>query len=114
MDNLTKVAYFSTKNYFDYLSQFGYRSDKDISKLLVMQFIEELLYGKLSLYVDENDYKIIENALYCIYGDNCLIPFPQYNINKNILDFTIMDYRARITEDENIRVTEDGDVRIGK
>ena len=31
-----------------------------------------------SIVISEENYKHLENALYCLYGTTCLIPYPDY------------------------------------
>lgn len=115
MDNVTNIANEALRRYFNALSKLGYKDYDDVSKLLVLLFIEELLTSEFSFYVTEDDYKSITNALYCIMGNNCLIDLPSYTTwdslfhnNPSYLD----SIRYRITEDSIIRNTEDFAFRI--
>ena len=74
MDDL---LYDACVRYFTALSHFGYRSYKDVNKLLFYIFVDELVNNP-SIVISEDDYKTIESALYCIYGTSCLIPYPNY------------------------------------
>lgn len=51
---------------------------KSIDSLLVLNFLYELLYKDYRGYINEEDYHTIERALNCLYGTNCLIPYPDY------------------------------------
>jgi hypothetical protein len=100
--------------YFNALTQFGYKKQDDVNRLLVYSFIEEFLTGEMRYYITEEDYKLIERALSCLYGSSCLIPYPQY-INNDYLfgrwnNTNLIS--ARFTEDSNIRVTENDLVRF--
>ena len=113
MEILNQVAD-SISTYFNALTQFGYKKQSDVNKLLVYNFIGEMLTGEMRYLITEDDYRLIEQALSCLYGSSCLIPYPQY-INDDYLFGHI--YRdgliiPRITEDSNIRFTEDDRVRF--
>lgn len=111
---ITNQVASSMSYYFNALTQFGYKKQSDTNKLLIYNFIEEMLTGEMRFYITEADYKLIEQALNCLYGSSCLIPYPQY-INDNYL-FGHIDsggiISPRITEDNNIRLTEDDRIRF--
>ena len=93
---LTNEVYDSVNRYFSALSHMGYKPDKEVDNLLIFTFIEEMLYGPLSQYITDKDYKSITNAVYCLYG-SCMIPFPDY---KKSFDSTVnrMLDKYRVTE----------------
>lgn len=74
MDDL---LYESCLRYFTSLANYGFRSEKDVKKLLFYVYIQELV-NTTSIVIPEEDYKHLENALYCMYGTTCLIPYPNY------------------------------------
>lgn len=74
MDDL---LYESCLRYFTSLANYGFRSEKDVKKLLFYVYIQELV-NTTSIAIPEDDYKHLENALYCMYGTTCLIPYPNY------------------------------------
>ena len=47
MDEITNISTEATIRYFTTLSQFGYKNNNDINKLLVLLLIEELLTSEL-------------------------------------------------------------------
>ena len=100
--------------YFNALTQFGYKKQGDVNRLLVYSFIEEMLTGEMRYHITEKDYRTIEQALSCLYGSSCLIPYPQH-ANEDSL-FGRMESAIlivpRITEDDNIRFTEDDRMRF--
>lgn len=107
---LTNEVYSSVNKYFLSLSHLGYKPDREVDKLLVFTFIEELLYGPLSQFITEEDYKSINNSVYCLYG-SCMIPFPDYKRNPDsIVNRMLNEYR--ITETSGLRGTEDYELRI--
>jgi hypothetical protein len=51
---------------------------KNVDSLLVLNFFYELIYHDYRGYIRNEDYHVIEQALNCLYGTNCLIPYPDY------------------------------------
>lgn len=66
-------------NYFNLLFTQGTTSIKIQRKLLVLNYLYELL---CDIFVTEEDYNTISRYLEVIYGD-CLIPYPDYISFKN-------------------------------
>lgn len=113
MDKLTNIASTAVNRYFKTLSTFGYKSYTDVNKLIVLIFIEELLNSsEFSFYISEEDYKIITNSLYCLYGSDCMIDFPEYNVEDELIHQ--ISYRPvfRLSEESSMRFTEDNNTRI--
>lgn len=110
MDKLTELGFTGLKNYFHSLSVFGYKSYKEVEKLLVLLFIEELLNGNLSSYITDDDYRTLTKVLYNLFGTSCLIPYPEFkckvsfNQSLNIL--------PRTSENDILRYSEDGIFRL--
>ena len=104
----------SVSSYFNTLTQFGYKKQSDVNKLLIYVFISELLTGDMRYFITEEDYKLINRALTCLYGSSCLIPYPKY-INDDSLFGHINDEPIvpRITEKgDRVRYTESDVVRF--
>lgn len=49
-----------------------------MKKLLILDFIYNLIYKDYRGYIKEKDYRIFESALECLYGTSCLIPYMDY------------------------------------
>ena len=73
-----EFVYDAVDKYFKVLSKLGYYSYKEVYKLLLLIFYYNLLYYDYRGYVSKEDYLLIERALNCLYGTNCLIPYPDY------------------------------------
>ena len=104
----------SVSIYFNTLTQLGYKKQTDVEKLLVYNFIEEMLTGEMRYFITEEDYRKIEQALSCLYGSSCLLPYPQYANDDYLFGHVESGglISPRITEDSNIRFTEDDRVRF--
>lgn len=111
MDKLTDIAYTSINRYFNTLSKLGYKSDNEVYRLILLLFIEEMLDSSFSLYIDEEDYRTINNVLYCLFGSTCLIPYPEFLQGNSIVHKLSID-SARLSEDELIRYSEDELIRL--
>ena len=98
--------------YFEVLKSTGYYNYKDVKKLIVLDFIRELLSDNYNLYITEEDYASITNLLYCLFGSTCLIPYPVFIKNLPIIGNNYNGKQLRITEDEILRNTEDTYFRI--
>lgn len=99
MDDL---LYNACVRYFTSLSHYGYQNETEVKKLLFYVFIQELV-NTTSIAIPEDDYKDLENALYCIYGTTCLIPYPNYCNNpmySHLGDIAELSVRVSKTEDE--------------
>lgn len=79
MDNIT---FESVSKYFTHLSNVGYFRQSNVDKLILLIFMQELIDRDFRGLVSEDDYKDINKALYCLYGSNCLIPYPDYYNTK--------------------------------
>lgn len=142
MDEVTRISAEAIQRYFTTLSQFGYKKYSDVDKLLVLLFIEEILSQGFLQYITEEDYKVITNALYCLYGSNCMIEFPNLSCRESAIPDSIIpggnnpgggggpndpnnpnnpdpDYpggngyfNPRITEDSILRISEIDFIRI--
>ena len=70
--------YNALSKYFTVLSNTGYMNKTDTLKLYVYVTIVRLFYTVFREYITEQDYEIIDKALYCLYGSNCLISYPDF------------------------------------
>lgn len=68
----------------------------------------------MRVYITEPDYRIIQNALNCLYGSSCLIPYPNYiNDNSPFGNLFSDSVTPRVTEiGDIIRITEDARIRF--
>lgn len=99
---MEELLYNAYLRYFTALGNFGYKSDKEVKKLIFYTFIQELV-NTTSIVISEEDYKHLENALYCLYGTSCLIPYPDYCENPMFLhlgDVAELSARVDILEEK--------------
>lgn len=111
MDKLDNLAYEGVKRYFRTLSKFGYKSYKEVNKLIVLLFIEDFLREPFNLYIDEKDYKVIANTLYSLFGSTCLIPYPEFVADTSLVQALNVN-TPRITEDNILRFNENELIKL--
>lgn len=78
MDKISEVVYKMFLNYFSNLEYLGFYADNITYNMIILSFIEDILKGKYGIIESEEDYKIIDNFLYTVYGTSCVIPYPEY------------------------------------
>lgn len=79
---MVNQVYTAITKYFGHITNTGYMRQDNVNKLLLLIAVCNLLDNDFRALVSEDDYKLINNALYCLYGSTCLIPFPDYYNNK--------------------------------
>lgn len=95
--------------YYSVLFNLGYKAYNQIPKLLVLTFLDDILYGPMSYYVTNDDYAIINEVMNNFYG-TCLIPYPDYKTSiSNDID---VEYQYRVSQSDILRVTEDNIIRF--
>ncbi len=105
MDDL---LYNACLRYFMSLANYGFRSERDVKKLLMYVYIQELV-NTTSIVIPEEDYKHLENALYCLYGSTCLIPYPNYCERPMYAHLgDIVELSARVAKLEDLAEVQDG------
>lgn len=73
MDELT---YTTLSNYFTRLTSVGYVSYSNIPSLLALIYV---YYFKDKYNLNDKENTIVDKALYCLQGSNCLIPYNKGN-----------------------------------
>ena len=90
MEQVTNLAFEALKRYFNSLSKLGYRNNKEVIKLIVLLYIEEVLSNN-TITINEEEYNILSNTLNCLASSTCLIDFPSYFVYDDIIHKTL-DY----------------------
>lgn len=107
MDNLIFDA---ITGYYNVLCKLGQYSYKDTLKILLLCFYRDFVFSDYYGILSREDYHEIEKALNCLFGSNCLIPYPDYlKMGKlHIGEMTEMAYRLRVNE--SAKVLKAGDL----
>ena len=108
MDN---IIFNAITQYYTVLSKLGYHKYGDVFSLLVLCFLRDFVYQDYRGTLSKSDYSIIEKALNCLFGSNCLIPYPDYlKMGKlHIGEMTEMAHRVKALEDTEVLKAFDGD-----
>ena len=109
-----EMVYNALCQYFGVLHKTGYYKYADVKKLLVLIFYWNLVYHDYRGLLSKADYSLIEQALNCLYGSTCLIPYPDYLKMGKLHLGEMTEMAQRIKRAENTKVvkvkeTTDGD-----
>ena len=110
MDKLEELGFLGLQNYFHALSIYGYKDYNEVDKLLVLLFIAEIVNSDLGYYITDEDYKILNQVLYKLYGTTCLIPYPKLNCNS--ASNAALNIIPRISQNNIMRTTTNNIIRI--
>ncbi len=107
---MDSIIYNAIKGYYDILSKLGYFKYEDVFRILVLCFFRDFVYNDFRGLLSREDYLEIEKVLSCLYGTNCLIPYPDYlKMNKLHLGETT-ELANRVKALENEKVLKAGDL----
>lgn len=79
---MEELLYKTIIKYFRTLSKTGYKDYNVVLKLLILDFINEILHTDLVLHMKKGDFELIRNVLYQIIGSTCEISLPDNEICK--------------------------------
>ena len=101
---MDEVVYEALIRYYATLNKLGYYKDSGVFSLLLLCFYRDFVYEDYRGILSREDYMIIERALNCLFGANCLIPYPDYlKMGKLKLgEMTELAQRVKTLEDTNV------------
>ena len=107
---MDSIVYNAITKYYAALSKLGYYKYGDVFSLLVLCFLRDFVYQDYRGTLSKSDYSIIEKALNCLFGSNCLIPYPDYlKMGKlHIGEMTEMAHRVKTLEETEVLKAFDG------
>jgi hypothetical protein len=107
---MDEIVYNSIVGYYSLLGKLGYHAYKDVYRLLLLSFYEDFVFGDFRGMLTREDYHEIELALNCLFGSNCLIPYPDYlKMGKlHIGEITEMAHRVNTLEETKVLKAENG------
>lgn len=107
---MDSIIYNAITGYYNVLSKLGYFRYEDVFRILVLCFFRDFVYNDFRGLLSREDYLEIEQALNCLYGTNCLIPYPDYlKMSKLHLGETT-ELASRLKALENEKVLKAGDL----
>ena len=72
------MIFYALTGYYKTLSKLGYYRYDDVFRILILCFIRDFVFQDYRGILSREDYYEIEQALNCLFGTNCLIPYPDY------------------------------------
>jgi len=106
MDNM---IYDALGRYYNALEKTGYIAYPNMEKLLILIFYRDFVYNDYRGLLSREDYHLIEEALDCLYGSTCLIPYPDYLKMGKLHLGEITEVAQRLKELEETEVLKSGD-----
>ena len=108
---MDEMIYSALMGYYKTLSKLGYYKYEDVFRLLVLCFIRDFVFHDYRGILSRKDYYEIEQALNCLYGTNCLMPYPDYlKMGKlHLGSMTEMAQRVKALEDTPVLKAFDAD-----
>ena len=105
MEDLNNIALDSLQRYFTVLESIGYISQGETNKVILLQFLQEILQ-EYPYFITEEDYTTIERVVQCLSSSTCLIPYREYQqLSLPVIGY-VFSIPIRITQDEDIRHTQ--------
>ena len=101
-----EMVYNALCQYFGVLHKTGYYKYADVKKLLVLIFYWNLVYNDYRGLLSKADYSLIEQALNCLYGSTCLIPYPDYLKMGKLHLGEMTEVGQRLRKIENTKVVK--------
>ena len=101
-----EMVYNALCQYFGVLHKTGYYKYADVKKLLVLIFYWNLVYNDYRGLLSKADYSLIEQALNCLYGSTCLIPYPDYLKMGKLHLGEVTEIGQRLRDIENTKVVK--------
>ena len=101
---MDEIIYNAISQYYAALCKLGYYSYKDVFRLLLLAFYRDFVFHDYRGILSREDYHEIEEALDCLFGSNCLIPYPDYlKMGKlHIGEMTELAQRVRDIENTDV------------
>ena len=98
-------------DYYKVLQRRGFFSYSEAMKILVLCFFRDFVFCDYRGILSKEDYHNIEKALNCLFGSNCLIPYPDYlKMGKlHIGEMTELAQRIKNVEDTDVLKAFDSD-----
>ena len=112
MDKLNETLLNGLDRYFNYLANFGKSTENQKNTLLIFLHIKQILESSMNLYINEADYRVIENVLYCLYGKSCLLDYNSFKNGSSLFDNMSLTSYLKLLEVNNLRFTETNEVRF--
>ena len=77
-EELSSQALDALMEYFQTVEQTGHFPIDKVEQLMCFMLVDDFLNTELNEFVSEEDHQLLSRFLYCIYGRNCLLPYPDF------------------------------------
>ncbi len=109
MDNLIFDA---ITGYYNVLCKLGSYPYKDTLRILLLCFYRDFVFNDYYALISREDYHEIEKALNCLFGSNCLIPYPDYLKMGKLHIGEMTELSTRLEAYENTKVLKAKDLVV--
>jgi len=73
-----EYVYEALSRYYNVLEKTGHMAYSEAQKLLVLLFYKDYIFNDYRGVLCQGDYVVMKYALDCLFGSNCLMPYPDY------------------------------------
>ena len=108
---MDEMIYSALTGYYKTLEKLGYYKYENVFRLLLLCFYRDFVFNDYRGILKRKDYAEIEQALNCLYGTNCLMPYPDYlKMGKlHLGETTELAQRIKTLEDTSVVKAFDAD-----
>ena len=96
MSSISNALQKGYEKYYNTLIKMGYINKQAVNKLIVAQWIYDVLEGKYDCLVSDEQYNLLSRLYMCVEG-SCLVPYQNY-----CREFTV----NKLPDNRYIRMTE--------
>lgn len=109
-EELSSQALDALMEYLQTVEQTGYFPIDKVEQLMCFILVDDFLNTELNEFVSEEDHQLLSRFLYCIYGRNCLLPYPNFVNEVPHIGTVIPGWSGmsafRLTESRELRYPE--------
>lgn len=108
---MDEILYSTITDYYKILQRRGFFNYSETMKILILCFFRDFVFHDYRGILSKEDYHDIEKALNCLFGSNCLIPYPDYlKMGKlHLGEITELSQRVRNIEDTTVLMPMEAD-----
>lgn len=82
---MDELLYEALDRYYHALELTGYMSKNHGFKLLVLSFYRDIILRDFQDFITSDDKYLIEKAINCMFGTDCVLPFPDYGQKTTLI-----------------------------
>lgn len=112
MIDIKEVLLNGFDRYHNYLKNFGTINKINQRSLLITFYLNQIVNGPMGMFITERDYNLIENLLYKLNNQSCMINYQVFKMSNSMLAFNDVNGDSKLTEVDTFRITETDSVRF--